>query len=74
MRVWAHDRVMNTFLPLAALEVAAVTRRAVSGAHACDVVEPAPRGASSTAGEPDRRRPRRRARARLMWLIPTTGR
>jgi hypothetical protein len=65
---------MNTFLPLAALEVAAVTRRAVSGAHACDEVEPAPPGVSSTTGESDRPRPHRPARARLMWLIPTTGR
>ncbi|HWM57295.1 MAG TPA: hypothetical protein VNO83_05630 [Pseudonocardia sp.] len=37
---------MSIFLPLAAIEVVAVTRRAVSGAHARDQVEPAPRRAT----------------------------
>jgi hypothetical protein len=72
MQVGAQHRGMTPFLPLAATEVVAVTRRAVSGAHACDEVEPARRGAPSTAREPDRRRPRRLAR--LAWLLPALDR
>jgi hypothetical protein len=63
---------MTPFLPLAATEVVAVTRRAVSGAQARDEVEPARQCAPGTAREPDRRRPRRLAR--LNWLLPALGR
>jgi hypothetical protein len=63
---------MTPFLPLAAIEVIAVTRRAVSGAHARDGVEPDRRGAPSTTCEPDRRRPRRLAG--LAWRLPALGR
>jgi hypothetical protein len=49
---------MSIFLPLAAIEVVAVTRRAVSGAHARDQVEPAPRRAADAARHPSGRRTR----------------
>ena len=67
-----QHRGMTPFLPLAATEVVAVTRRAVSGAHACDEVEPDRRGTPNTAREPDRRRPRRLTR--LSWLLPALDR
>ena len=63
---------MTHFLPLAAIEVVATTRRAVTGARVGDPVEPAPHGTPEPTCEPDRR-PRRR----LTWLglrIAATGR
>jgi hypothetical protein len=63
----AHHRHMSIFLPLAAIEVVAVTRRAVSGAHARDQVEPAPRRAADAAPH---RRGRRTRLALPALLVP----